>query len=183
MPKALLLLHPGCEEIESITPIDLLRRAGITVVSASVTEDLKITGGRGIPLIADTLLSDCTGQSFDMLILPGGPGVDALRKRPEVLALAQKFHREEKWIAAICAAPLVLLDAGILPNHVVTSFPSAEQELREKALTYSLDRVHVDGKLITSRGAGTSEEFSLKLIEVLLDLETSQQVRQRILGR
>ena len=183
MPKALLLLHPGCEEIESITPVDLLRRAGVTVISASVTEDVKITGGRGIPLIADTLLSDCAGQSFDMLILPGGPGVDALRKRPEVLALAQKFHREEKWIAAICAAPLVLLDAGILPNHVVTSFPSAEQELREKALTYSLDRVHVDGKLITSRGAGTSEEFSLKLIEVLLDLETSQQVRQRILGR
>ena len=183
MPKALLLLYPGCEEIESITPVDLLRRAGVTVISASVTEDLKITGGRGIPLIADTLLSDCTGQSFDMLILPGGPGVDALRNRSEVLTLVQRFYREEKWIAAICAAPLVLLDADILPNHVVTSFPSAEQELREKARSYSLDRVHVDGKLITSRGAGTSEEFSLKLIEVLLDLETSQQVRQRILGR
>ena len=94
MPKALLLLHPGCEEIESITPVDLLRRAGITVVAASVTEDVKITGGRGIPLIADTLLSDCAGQSFDMLILPGGPGVDALRKRSEVLTLVQRFYRE-----------------------------------------------------------------------------------------
>ena len=183
MKKVLLLLHPGVEEIEAVTPIDLLRRAGIDVAVASVTPELKVTGGRGIALMADILLSDCVDLSHDMLLIPGGPGVDALRNRPEVLELVRKFHTEDRFIAAICAAPLVLLDAGILGGSTVTSFPGEEESLKPKVKSYVHDRVVRDGKLITSRGAGTSEEFSLALIECLMGSETSKQTRERIVAR
>jgi len=183
MKKVLLLLHPGCEEIEAVTPIDLLRRAGIEVTTASVTSELQIKGGRGIVLVADALFSDCGDRVYDMLVVPGGPGVEELRKHAEVLDLIRKFHSEGRWIAAICAAPLVLLDAGILSEYSITSFPGAEEELHDRVRDYVPDRVYVDGKIVTSRGAGTSEEFSLALIRLLLDSETSDQVRQRIIGR
>ena len=89
-----------------------------------------------------------------------------------------------KALAAICAAPLLLLDAGVLEHHTVTSFPgNAERELLEKAISYSVDRIHVDGNLITARGAGVSEEFSLALIEFLKGREAAEQIRQRIVAR
>jgi 4-methyl-5(b-hydroxyethyl)-thiazole monophosphate biosynthesis len=183
MKKVLLLLHPGVEEIEAVTSIDLLRRGGIEVTVASVTPDLDVMGGRGIVLRAETLLSGGLEKDYDLLLLPGGPGVEALRKRPEVLELVRQFHREDRYIAAICAAPLVLLDAGIASNHTLTSFPDQERELRSKVKAYVLDRVVQDGKLITSRGAGTAEEFSLALIEILLGPAASEKVRERIVAR
>lgn len=189
MKKVLLLLHPGVEEIEAVTAIDLLRRAGIEVTTVSVTSHLEVTGGRGIALKADALLPADpkqafeTFEAFDMLVIPGGPGVDELRKHPDVLELVRRFHREDRWIAAICAAPLVLLDAGIIAEHVLTSFPSAEAELRPKVKAYVSDRVVRDGKLITSRGAGTAEEFSLALIEILAGPEAAEQTRKRIVAR
>jgi 4-methyl-5(b-hydroxyethyl)-thiazole monophosphate biosynthesis len=186
MKKVLLLLHPGVEEIEAVTAIDLLRRAGIEVLTVSVTSDLEVIGGRGIALKADALLSadpKQTFEAFDMLVIPGGPGVDELRKHPGVLELVRRFHREDRLIAAICAAPLVLLDAGITPGHTLTSFPSAEEELRPKVKAYVSNRVVRDGKLITSRGAGTAEEFSLALIEILAGPEAAEQTRKRIVAR
>lgn len=183
MKKVLVLLHPGFEEIEAITSVDLLRRAGITVTTASVTKDLKVLGSRNMTLMADTLLSTCVDQVFDMLLIPGGPGVDALRMRPEVLELVRKFRNEQAYIAAICAAPLVLMDAGITSNLAVTSFPGSEEELTGHVRSYVEDRVHIDGKVITSRGAGTSEEFALTLISLLLNPEAAEQVRQRIVAR
>jgi len=183
MKKVLLLLHPGVEEIEAVTSIDLLRRAGIEVLAASVTSDLEVTGGRGIALKADALLSEVSTQIFDMLVIPGGPGVDALRKRPEVLELIRRFYREDRLIAAICAAPLVLLDAGIAAGHTLTSFPDAEKEFQSKVKAYVSGRVVQDGKLVTSRGAGTAEEFSLALIEILAGPKAAEQVRERIVAR
>ena len=187
MKKVLLLLHPGVEEIEAVTPIDLLRRAGIEVTVASVTPELKVTGGRGISLMADVILADwladCAPQVYDMLLLPGGPGVDALRKIPAVLELVRKFHRENRFIAAICAAPLVLMDAGIVTSSTLTSFPGEEETLKPRVKSYVRDRVVRDGKLITSRGAGTSEEFTLTLIEILTNVETAEQMRHRIVAR
>ena len=184
MPKALMIIAEGFEEIEAVTPIDLLRRAGIEVTSASTESTLQITGGRGIVLTADQMLAECMPQIFDMLVIPGGPGVDALRIRPEILEWVRVFHRTGKALAAICAAPLLLLDAGVLEHHTVTSFPgNAERELLEKAISYSVDRIHVDGNLITARGAGVSEEFSLALIEFLKGREAAEQIRQRIVAR
>lgn len=183
MKKVLLLLHPGFEEIEAVTSIDLLRRAGIEVTAASVTTELKVKGGRGVSIMADVLLADCADLAYDMLLLPGGPGVSALRKHPEVLELVRKFHGENRFIAAICAAPLVLLDAGIVADRSLTSFPGEEEALKPKVKAYLRERVVRDGKLITSRAAGTSEEFALALIAVLLGPEAAEKVRYDILAR
>lgn len=191
--RALLLLHPGFEEIEAVTPADLLRRAGVDVVLASVTSNLEapeadaleVTGGRGIVLRADAKLSDldAPAETFDMLILPGGPGVDALRKRPEVLELVRAFHARRAWIAAICAAPLVLLDAGVAAPLRLTSFPGAADEMRAGVRAYVEDRVALDGNVVTSRGAGSSEEFALALVALLAGAAEAEDVRRRIVAR
>ena len=181
--KVLVLLHPGFEEIEAVVPMDLLRRAGVEVVSASLGPDLGVTGGRGIIMQADILASEIGTQEFDMLLLPGGPGVKKFRKESWVLDWVRKFHREGRFMAAICAAPLVLLDAGVLSGKKVASFPGTEEELRGHVLACVDERVCVDGKLITSRGAGTSEEFSLALILLLMGDAVAEDVRHRIVAR
>ncbi len=183
MKKVLLLLHPGFEEIEAVTPVDLMRRAEIQVTTASVAPGLEVTGGRGMTWIADALLSECEGMDYDMLLIPGGPGVGTLRKHPQVLSLIRPSDLEGRFIAAICAAPLVLLDAGILAGRTLTSFPDAEPELRPALKAYVSDRVVRDGKLVTSRGAGTAEEFSLALIAILASPDAAEEVRQRIVAR
>jgi len=169
--------------MEAVTPLDLLRRAGVEAVSASTGPGLAVAGGRGIKVMADTLLDDCLEGKFDLLILPGGPGVDKLRKDARVLDLVRKAYLAGVPIGAICAAPVILADAGVIAAHVVTSFPAREAELRDKAKAYVKDRVVVDGKVITSRGAGTAEEFSLGLIAYLLGDEAAETVRTQIVAR
>ena len=183
MKRVLLLFHDGVEEIEAIVPIDLLRRAGIVVVSASVSSDLNVVGAQHISMRADFLLSQVQNQNFDMLIIPGGPGISKLRNHSEILDLVKRFLIEDKQIAAQCAAPLVLLEAGILARFQITSFPGTEHEFSGHVKAYTQNRVHIDGQIITSRGAGTAEEFSLALIETLMGRETSERVRQQIVAR
>src|SRR3954471_19455880 len=123
MKRVLLILSRGFEEMEAVTPLDLLRRAGLEVVSASTGADLLVEGGRGIRIQADRMLDECLSQSFDMLILPGGPGVDELRLDARVLDLVRRAHGSGTALAAICAATVILADAGVAAGHVVTSFP------------------------------------------------------------
>lgn len=183
MKRALLILSRGFEEVEAITPIDLLRRAGMEVVSASAGPDLLVEGARGIRVQADRMLDECLSRPFDMVILPGGPGVDGLRKDARVLDLVRRTHAAGIPLAAICAAPLVLADAGIVSGHTLTSFPAAKAELQGRVKAYSEARVVRDGKLITSRGAGSAEEFSLDLIAYLLGPAAAEDVRARIVAR
>jgi 4-methyl-5(b-hydroxyethyl)-thiazole monophosphate biosynthesis len=164
MKRTLLILSEGFEEIEAVTPLDLLRRAGVEAVSASAGPDLLVAGARGVKIQADRMLDDCLGETFDMVILPGGPGVDKLRKDGRVLDLARRSHAAGVPLAAICAAPVILADAGVAQGHTLTSFPAREAELRARGLAYVQDRVVVDGKVITSRGAGSAEEFALALV-------------------
>src|SRR5690242_16737337 len=110
MKRVLLILSRGFEELEAVAPLDLLRRAGIEVVSAAAQPDLAVEGSHGIVVKADRLLENCAGERFDLLLLPGGPGVEGLRKDSRVLDLVRRFRREGLPIAAICAAPLVLAD-------------------------------------------------------------------------
>jgi len=196
IPRALLILHPGFEEIEAVTPADLLRRAGVEVVLAALgteDKDRDVRGGRGVTLRADTLLADL-GETpeagFDMLIVPGGPGVAALRadaaRSAELSLLVRlilRFDAAQKWIAAICAAPLFLHDAGLAGNLKVTSFPGEAETLRTVVRSYVEDRVVLDGRVVTSRGAGTSEEFSLALIALLVGAATAEDIRRRIVAR
>jgi protein deglycase len=182
MKRVLLILSPGFEEMEAVTPLDLLRRAGIDAVSASTGPSLLVEGGRGIRIQADRLLDGCLEEAFDMVVLPGGPGVDRLRRDTRVIALVRRAHDAGIPLAAICAAPVILADAGVIRGHIVTSFPSVAGEL-EGHIKESVARVVEDGKVITSRGAGTAEEFSLRLIACLLDADAAEDVRARIVAR
>ena len=169
--------------MEAVTPLDLLRRAGIEVVSASTGPELTVEGGRGVRIQADSMLDACLSQRFDMVILPGGPGVDELRRDARVLELVRKAHGSGTALAAICAATVILADAGVASEHRVTSFPSRKEELQGHIKAYSDERVVQDGMVITSRGAGTSEEFALGLIAFLAGPAASEDVRARILAR
>lgn len=169
--------------MEAVTPLDLLRRAGIEAVSASTGPSLLVEGGRGIRIEADRLLDTCLAEPFDMVILPGGPGVDRLRRDSRVVALVRRAFDAGVPLAAICAAPVILADAGVAREHIVTSFPSVAEELAGHIREYSESRVVEDGKVITSRGAGTAEEFSLRLIAYLAGEAAAEEVRSRIIAR
>ena len=183
MKRVLLILSAGFEEMEAVTPLDLLRRAGIQVVSASTGPELTVMGARGIRILADRMLDECLREPFDMVILPGGPGVEDLRKDARVLDLVRRTHAAGIPLAAICAAPLILADAGVASGHRITSFPGSKPELAGRSQSYSEDRVVEDGKVITSRGAGTSEEFSLRLIACLQGQPAAEDIRSRIVAR
>lgn len=183
MKRVLLILSRGFEELEAVAPLDLLRRAGIQVTSASTQADLLVEGGRGVRIQADRALEACLGETYDLILLPGGPGVEALRKDARVLDLVRRSHAAGVPLAAICAAPVILADAGVAGGHVMTSFPATRSEVEDRAASYSEERVVVDGKVITSRGAGTAEEFSLAIIEYLVGPGAAEDVRRKIVAR
>lgn len=182
MPKRVLcLLADGFEEIETVTPVDLLRRAGIEVVLAAIGSGLQVTGRSGIALQADALLETVAAEAstFDLLFIPGGPAVKALREDGRAAALAQAFATEEKPVAAICAAPLVLKDAGLLEGKRYTAHFSTYDDLTEAEPE---SEVLVDGLVITSRGAGTALPFGLKLIGMLTGAEEAAKVAKAIMA-
>lgn len=175
--RVVCLLVDGFEEIETVTPVDIMRRAGIKVVIASLKEKTAI-GRCGIRLEADACLTELNSSSFDLLFIPGGPGVTELRADGRAAALARDFAAAGKAVAAICAAPLVLLDAGLLKGRRFTAYQSVREELGG-----GLDeRVVVDGNIITSRGAGTALDFSLALVACLADQESADRVAAEIMA-
>jgi 4-methyl-5(b-hydroxyethyl)-thiazole monophosphate biosynthesis len=177
VPTVLVILAEGFEEIEALTPVDVLRRAGADVTVAALGDGLHVTGRSGVTLHADRTLSAVAGDSFDCVVLPGGPGVAQLRKDARVLDLVRKQGQSGGWIAAICAAPAVLGSAGILEGRRFTAHFSVSAELPDALLD---ERVVLDGKLITSRGAGTSLDFSLSLAEQLFSPEKASEIARSI---
>ena len=165
MKTVLIPLAQGCEELEAVTVIDILRRGGITVVSAGL-DATPVRGSRGTMLVPDTTLDEALKQSFDMVALPGGqPGTNNLKADARIIALAQRMAQQDKYVAAVCAAPSVLAMAGLLDGKRATSFPGSLDEFpkvnRENAVVVE------DGKFITSRGPGTAMDFALTLVERL----------------
>lgn len=177
MPTVLAILADGFEEIEAITPIDLLRRAGVEVTVAGLAEGIHVTGRSGVTLHVDTTITAITGRTFDCIFLPGGPGVKLLRADPRVLTLLREQHAAGRWLAAICAAPVVLLDAGLLVGRRYTAHPSVAAEL--PALLAD-ERTVLDGHLLTGRGAGVSLDFALQLVDALAGSGTSAEVARSI---
>lgn len=178
MKKSVLcLLVDGFEEIETVTPVDVLRRAGIKVTIAALTTKTA-TGKQGIRLEADAMLDDVDAADFDLLLIPGGPGVAALRNDGRPAKLAAQFASKHKPVAAICAAPLVLLDAGLLEGKNFTAYHSVREELGGGLD----DRVVVDDQIITSRGAGTALDFSLAIVKHLLDTKAATDVAEEIMA-
>jgi protein deglycase len=177
MPSVLAILAEGFEEIEAITPIDLLRRAGADVTTAALNESMHVTGRSGITLHADAMLSDVESGTFDCVFLPGGPGVKHLRADPRVRALVLRQHAAGRWLAAICAAPTVLHDAGLLTSRRYTAHFSVADELPG---ILADERVVADGKILTSRGAGTAVDFGLLLVDKLFSAEKSRDIGRSV---
>jgi protein deglycase len=175
-PRVLCLLVDGFEEIEAVTPIDLLRRAGVEVVIASL-DRIDVTGRGNLRMIADMLLKNTLPDSFDLLLLPGGPGVTAMRGDARAAAIASIFQTSGKKVAAICAAPLILKDAGILTGRRFTGHAAIASELPEADFS---ERVIVDDNLITSRGAGTALDFGLALVTALCGQEKADEIAASI---
>jgi 4-methyl-5(b-hydroxyethyl)-thiazole monophosphate biosynthesis len=167
MARTLVPLAQGCEELEAITVIDLLRRAGLEVVSAGLDAQ-PVKASRGVVLVPDTTLDEVLAESFDMIVLPGGlPGADHLNQDPRIHTLLQTMHQTGKHIAAICAAPKVLASAGLLQGRRATAYPGTLEKTGQAGIAIDSGAVVRDGTVITSRGPGTAMDFALELIEVL----------------
>lgn len=176
MTQVLVPLAQGCEELEAVTIIALLRRAGITVVTAGLDHE-PVVASRGTRLIPDTTLDEALNHDYDMVVLPGGqPGSDNLNKDVRVRGLLKKMANSGKFTAAICAAPAVLAHAGLLDGKRATGFPGTLEKLTSSKITIENNPVVRDGKVITSRGPGTAMDFALELIEVLSGKEKRAQV-------
>ena len=178
MARALVILADGCEEIEAVSVLDVLRRGGVEVVGASLTGKW-VHGNHGIGLEADMALDAALDQAFDMLILPGGqPGATHLAADARVQRLLREFDRQGRYIAAICAAPGVLAEAGLLAGKRATSFPGAIGDLA--GIDYLESAVVRDGTLVTSRGPGTALDFALELLTLLMGDEVREKVEARL---
>lgn len=173
MPTVLAILSDGFEEIEALTPIDLLRRAGAEVTIAALGEGIHVTGRSGVTLHADTTLAATAGRAFDCVFLPGGPGTKLLRADPRVRDLVLAQHAAGRWLAAICAAPAVLGDAGLLAGRRHTAHFSVAADLPRLLPD---ERVVVDGRIVTSRGAGTALDFGLALVGHLFSPEKTHSI-------
>jgi len=180
MKRVLVLLAPGFEEIEAVTVIDILRRAGVEVVVAGTIAG-PIAGCHRISLLPDTTLTVLENDAFDMVVLPGGAeGTTNLRRDLRVANLIRRHVNQARYVAAICAAPAVLADMGLLTRRRVTSYPTYQSDLAGSV--YSSERVVVDDRIVTSRSPGTALEFALTLIELLVSPEERRRIGTQVLA-
>jgi len=177
VPTVLVPLADGFEEIEAFAPVDLLRRAGVEVTDASLNDNRHATGRSGVTAHADVALSAVAGQTFDLVFLPGGAGVKHLRADPRVGEIVRAQHAAGRWLATICAAPTVLHDAGLLANRRYTAHFSVANEL---PAILAGERIVTDGKITTSRGAGTAVEFGLHLVTLMTSADKAQEISKAI---
>ena len=179
--KVLVPLAQGCEELEAITIVDLLRRAAFDVVTAGL-DTQPVMASRGSILIPDLLIEQAVEADYDMIVLPGGlPGADHLRDNKFVQDKLKSMCKDNKYIAAICAAPKALASAGLLKGKRVTSYPGSLDKETLATLDYIDEAVVIDDKLVTSRGPGTAMDFALSLIELLAGKAKRNEVEQPLL--
>jgi len=183
--KALVLLAEGFEEVEALTPVDYLRRAGVEVTVSAITDSLAVKGRwTGLRVTADTTLTEIAKQGtagWDAVILPGGmPGAENLSASKETGALLKSMASEGKLVCAICASPAVVLaPLGLLAGKKFTCYPGMEEKVADGK--WLEDRVVTDGNIITSRSAGTAGEFAVAIIKKLLDEAAGKKIADAVL--
>ena len=174
MSRVCVFLADGFEEIEGLTVVDILRRAGVEVSAVSITDEKMVTGSHGIRVEADARMKELDFKNTEMLVLPGGmPGTLHLKDHEGLGELLKKAYADGKYIAAICAAPTVLEKYGLLEGKKATSYPAMEKEL--VSADYQTDKVVVDGNIIPSRGMGTAIEFGEKMVEIMQGTKAKEE--------
>ncbi len=176
--KVYVFLTEGFETVEALGTVDLLRRAKIEVVTVSTIGKKMVTTSNGISVIADALFEECNYSDGDMIFLPGGPGTPNLLKCSDLEKVVIEYNEQKKYIGAICAAPSVLGNYGILQGKHVTCYPGYENQLKGAECTG--EATVVDGHIITGKGMGKTIETGLAIIETLLDKETADSIRASI---
>lgn len=176
--SVLIILADGFEEIEALTPIDLLRRAGIDVTVAGLNST-EITGAHSITVKTDVELSKVQDQPFDAVVLPGGmPGTNNLNASDIVHKIVRNSYRENKLVSAICAAPLVLSDSGILKDKSFTCYPGFENKITNG--NFNDSNIIKDNNIITGKGVGKAIDFSLSIISELINEEKAKEIKEQI---
>ncbi|HEO70547.1 MAG TPA: DJ-1/PfpI family protein [Candidatus Hydrogenedentes bacterium] len=176
MSAALVPLAQGCEELEAVTIIDLLRRANVEVVTAGL-DDKPVKASRGTTLMPDKTLDEALQDDYDLVALPGGlPGADHLANDARLMQRIQEMAASGKYVCAICAAPAALAKAGVLAGKRATSYPGVLDGMNLSDVAYTGAAVEVDGNIITSRGPGTAMDFALELIEAIKGAEIRRTV-------
>ncbi len=180
MKKIGILLADGCEEIEALTVVDVMRRAKLEIQLISITGELRIHGSRQIHFLAEKLFEETDFDSLDGIVLPGGmPGTNHLKEHEGVLRLIKKFAAEQKLVAAICAAPSILGAAGLLEGKEATCHPGFESSLAGAEVVTGVTVV-VSQNIITSRGMGTAIDFALAIVRYLSDEKTVYEVKKHL---
>jgi len=185
MTSVLVPLAQGCEELEAVTITDLLTRAGVNVITAGLDEQ-PVEASRGLIILPTTSIAKISDRLFDMVVLPGGlPGANHLRDNADVQNILKNHANNNRYVAAICAAPKALARAGLLKNKTVTCYPGAldeikQDEVKRDDINITQAALQIDGKIITSRGPGTAMDFALALIELLEGTEKKQAVEKAL---
>ena len=175
-------LAEGFEEIEAVSIIDVMRRAEIRTLVVSVTGKKKVTGSHGIQITADILFEESDYNAVDMIILPGGmPGSDNLKNHIGLGKQILQFHSSGKLLGAICAAPIVFGNLGILKNQKATCYPGFENKLSGAEATGS--EVEISGNIITAKGAGVAIKFALRIVEMLKDKALAEELAEKMIFR
>lgn len=175
MNKVVVFLANGCEEIEALTPIDVLRRGGVEVIGVSISDSLTVKGAHGIDFMADEIFENIDFEDINMVVLPGGlGGRNNLMAHSGVVDICKSFNEKGKYVTSICASPSVLGENDILQGKKAICYPGFEKQLKGAEVTD--ENVVKDGNIITSKGPATAMEFALKLLEAIKDSKTAEEV-------
>ena len=177
MKTIFVFLAEGFEEIEALTPVDVLRRAGLSVQTVSVMDEQVVAGAHGVPVLADKMFAEINPEDAEMILLPGGlPGATNLDAHEGLSQLILDFAEADKPLAAICAAPLVLGNRGLLQGKKATCYPGFETYLQGAEYTAAL--VEKDGNIITGKGPGAAMEFAFAIVEKYCGIDKVNELKQ-----